>query len=90
MNIKKGKNKFYVGNSEDDISAEITYVPTGESKIIIDHTYVSDEHRGQGLAKLLLNEVVRYAREENKKIIPLCPYAKAQMEKNEEYHDVLN
>ena len=81
---------FYVGDSEEDVIAEITYVPTGESKIIIDHTYVSDELRGQGVAKLLLDEVVSYARAENKKIIPVCPYAKAQMERFEEYHDVLN
>lgn len=90
MDIKKGENKFYVGESEDNAIAEITYVPTGASKIIIDHTYVSDELRGQGIAKMLLNEAVAYARAENKKIIPLCPYAKVQMEKNEEYHDVLD
>lgn len=32
-------------------------------------TYVSDELRGQGMAKRLLKETVAWAREENKKII---------------------
>lgn len=88
MEIKKGTNGFYIGDSEDDIIAEITYVPTGEDRIIIDHTYVSNELRGQGIARKLLDEVANYARTENKKIIPLCSYAKTQMEKHEEYHDL--
>ncbi|MCQ1530442.1 GNAT family N-acetyltransferase [Lutispora saccharofermentans] len=57
--------------------------------MIIDHTYVSDELAGQGVGKLLLKELVDWIRKENKKIIPLCPYAKAQMEKNKEYHDTI-
>lgn len=89
MEIKKGTNGFYIGDSEDDIIAEITYVPTGEDRIIIDHTYVSNELRGQGIARKLLDEVANYARTENKKIIPLCSYAKTQMEKHDEYHDLL-
>lgn len=88
MEIKKGTNGFYIGDSEDDIIAEITYVPTGEDRIIIDHTYVSNELRGQGIARKLLDEVANYARTENKKVIPLCSYAKTQMEKHEEYHDL--
>ena len=59
----------------------MSFVPTGENIIIIDHTYVSDELRGQGIGQLLLDKVITWAEKENKKIIPLCPYAKAQMEK---------
>ena len=38
--VKHGNNKFYVGDSEAQPDAEMTYVPTGEDKIIIDHTGV--------------------------------------------------
>lgn len=89
MNIKQGKNRFYVGDSVTTATAEMSYVPTGDNLLIIDHTYVSEELKGQGVAKLLLNEVVEYARNENLKIIPLCPYAAGQMKDNEEYADVL-
>lgn len=89
MEIKKGNNKYYVGDSEENPLAEMTYVPTGENLIIIDHTYVADELNGQGIGKLLLKEIVEMAKKENKKITPLCPYAKAQMEKNEEYHSLI-
>lgn len=87
--IKKDKNKFYIGENVKNPLAEITFIPEGESKIIINHTYVSDSLRGQGIALQLVKKVVEYAREENKKIIPLCSYAKKVMIGNEEYTDVL-
>lgn len=87
--IKTGINKFYVGEDAENPIAEITFVPKGPSKIVIDHTYVSEALRGQGIALKLVNKVTDYAREENKKIIPLCSFAKKVMIGNKEYEDVL-
>ena len=90
LEIKKDKNKYFIGDSEDKPLAEMTYVVSGRDILIVDHTFVSDELGGQGVGKMLLKEVVDWARQENRKIIPLCPYAKAQMERNEEYQDVIH
>jgi len=87
--IKKGKNQFYIGENIENALAKITFIPTSESKIIIDHTYVSDSLRGRGIALQLIKKVVEYARQENKKIIPLCPYAKKVLMENDEYKDIL-
>ena len=87
--IKKAENKFYVGDHVKSPLAEITYIQSGKSLIVIDHTYVSDELRGQGVAGKLLEQVVLYARENNKRIKPLCVFAKKRMEDTPEYHDVL-
>ncbi|MFD0943045.1 GNAT family N-acetyltransferase [Savagea faecisuis] len=89
VEIKEGKQRFYVGDSESDNIAEIHYVPTGKDRIIVDHTFVSDELRGQGVGELLVERIVHYARETNKKIIPLCPFAKQQIDANPNYHDIL-
>ena len=89
IEIKKGTKKFYMGDSEENPLAEITYVTSSENVITVDHTYVSEELGGQGIGKLLLKELIDWARKENIKIIPLCTYVKAQMEKNEEYHDMI-
>lgn len=88
LEIKKDTNSFYVGEPNNK-EAEITYVPTGEEKIIVDHTFVSDNLRGQRVGEALVKRIVEFAREEGKFIIPLCPFAKSQIERNEEYHDVL-
>jgi predicted GNAT family acetyltransferase len=90
LEIKKGTKSFYIGDSEENPVAIMTYVLSGENLIIVDHTYVSDELKGQGIGKLLLKELVDWVRKENKKIIPQCSYVKAQLEKNEEYHDIMN
>ncbi|MFZ3577797.1 GNAT family N-acetyltransferase [Virgibacillus sp. DJP39] len=86
--IKKGEGKFYVGENEAEPLAEITFQLT-DTKLIIDHTVVSESLSGQGIAGKLVEKVVNYAREKGKKIIPVCSYAQKKMEKTPEYHDVL-
>ena len=54
----------------------------------MDHTYVSDELRGQGVAKKLLDEAANYARTNNLKMKPVCSYVVAAFEKSEAYDDV--
>jgi predicted GNAT family acetyltransferase len=56
---------------------------------VIDHTYVSEELRGQGAGEKLVRAVVDLAREEKVKIVPECPYAAHQFEKHTEYRDLL-
>lgn len=73
----------------DGYEAEMTYSKAGETRIIIDHTGVPKELGGKGIGVALVERGVLDARKEGKKIIPLCPYAKAQIEKHEEWQDVL-
>ena len=89
LEVKKGSKNYYIGESEDNVLAEMTFIDADEGFITIDHTMVKEELSGQGAGKLILKEIVDWARKENKKIKPVCPYAKAQMEKNEEYHDMI-
>lgn len=88
MDIKQKENTFYVGNKAEP-SAELHYVPTGPDKLIVDHTNVSDDLRGQGVGEKLVLTVVEYAREQGKTIIPLCPFTKNQFDRHEEYRHVL-
>lgn len=69
--------------------AEMTYSMAGD-KAIIDHTDVSDELRGSGAGKRLVDAAVHWAREEKKKVLPLCPFAKSVFDKSPDYRDVLH
>ena len=89
LEIKEGTNKFYLGDTLETAIAEVTYVPIDQDTIIIDHTFVANELRGQNVGKQLIKKVVDFARQENKKIIPECSFAKNEFTKNEEYNDVL-
>lgn len=87
--IKKGNNKFYVGESNDNFIAHITYVYEQDNVIAVDHTFVSPELRGKAIAAKLLAEVVKMARAEGLKVIPVCSYAVAKLTRNNEYEDIL-
>ncbi|MCI4644461.1 MAG: N-acetyltransferase [Hyphomonadaceae bacterium] len=73
----------------DGHAAEMTYSRAGPSRIIIDHTGVPDELRGKSVGKALVERAVQDARAEGFKIIPLCPFAKATLEKHPEWQDVV-
>ncbi|MBK1897271.1 GNAT family N-acetyltransferase [Chryseobacterium paridis] len=58
-------------------------------KLTVYHTEVDPEYQGEGFAKILLDRLVSYARENDLKIVPLCPYVFAQFKHHpEEYNDV--
>ncbi|HET8866130.1 MAG TPA: GNAT family N-acetyltransferase [Gracilimonas sp.] len=82
------KGAFFIEKDGKRI-AEMTYSKAGKTKIIIDHTEVSDEGRGKGYGKQLVKEGVEFARENDLKIMPLCPFAKAIIQKTPEFQDVL-
>ncbi|MEZ4825178.1 MAG: GNAT family N-acetyltransferase [Bacteroidia bacterium] len=51
----------------------MTYSRAGDHLVIIDHTEVSDQLRGQGAGKELVYALVAWARKNGLKVMPLCP-----------------
>lgn len=68
--------------------AEMTYTST-PSMAIIDHTEVDESLRGTGASKRLVHAAVQWARGQNVRILPLCPFARYVFDKTPEYADVL-
>ncbi|MEM9181401.1 MAG: GNAT family N-acetyltransferase [Pseudomonadota bacterium] len=73
----------------DGHEAEMTYSRAGTSRIIIDHTGVPDALKGRGVGKRLVEAAVKDARAEGFRIIPLCPFAKATLDRTPEWQDVV-
>jgi predicted GNAT family acetyltransferase len=82
------KGMFFVENN-GHIQAEMVYTLPAPDKMIIEHTEVSDELKGQKVGYELVQTAVEYARKHNMKIVPLCPFANAVFKKKPEYADVL-
>jgi predicted GNAT family acetyltransferase len=87
---KVGNKGLFFVQQDGNILAEMTYTMPSPEKMIIDHTEVSDELRGQNVGYQLVHTAVEYARTHHLKIIPLCPFANAVFKKKPEYSDVLN
>lgn len=81
------KGSFYIEQDGKRV-AEMTYVQSMPTVIIIDHTGVSTALEGQGVGAKLVAAGVQHARENNWKVVPLCPFAKAMFERKPEYADV--
>lgn len=88
MEFLQDTNRFYLEDDNGGTIAEITFTTPHNGLIIIDHTGVNDSLRGQGVAQALVKAVVDKARAENLKIMPLCPFAKREFQKQTEYADV--
>lgn len=83
-----GKGIFYIGQ-EGSILAELVYTKPSAGKMIIEHTEVDESLSGKGVGLQLVHTAVEYARIQNLKIIPLCPFAKSVFDKKKEFGDVL-
>lgn len=84
-NGKKGRFVIYEGEIP---AGEMTYVWVDDFKFIIDHTEVKDTFGGKGYGKQLVMKAVEFAREQEIKIIPLCPFAAKVFANDADIQDV--
>ena len=67
--------------------AEYT-LPAG--KIMFTHTEVPESHEGRGIGTALIEAGLAAARERGLKVIPICPFFAAYMQKHAEVQDLLD
>ena len=83
------KGEFFTLNDSAKRIAEISYVWTGEHKIIANHTWVDDALRGHGGARQLLDVLVEFARQKQLKIVPTCSYVDVRFKRDKRFADVV-
>lgn len=74
----------------DGHEAKLTFSKTGPDQIVIDHTGVPRELGGKGIGTLLVERAVEDALAEGRKIVPLCSFARAKIDKTPEWRGVLD
>ena len=67
--------------------AEYTLRP---GKIMFTHTEVPEAHEGKGIGTTLMRFALGAARERGLKVIPICPFFAAYMQKHAEVQDLLD
>ena len=90
LQIEEEGNRFAAKDSDGLEVGEITYSRGGKDVLVIEHTGVDPDYRGQGLAEELVGKVVEKAKKEGLKIEPVCSFAKKEFEQKEEYREVLH
>ena len=80
MNFIKEPNRIYIQDETGKVIAEITFEEIEKGIYNIDHTYVDEVLRGQGIASKLVAEAVKAIKEKGGKVEATCSYAKKWIE----------
>ena len=68
-------NRIYMQDESGNMIAEITFPETAEGVFTIDHTFVDDSLRGQGIASKLVQAAVDEISSRGGKVEATCSYA---------------
>ncbi|MCD2255415.1 N-acetyltransferase [Lactobacillus sp. CC-MHH1034] len=89
MNFDYEPGRYFKTDDNGNLLAEVTFQEFADgAAYAINHTFVRDDQRGQGIASHLVAAVVAKAKAEDKKILPLCSYARAQFDKGPDYQAI--
>ena len=83
------KGAFFIADTDGKHVATMSYSRANQSLVIIDHTDGDPSLAGQGIGRVLLGAFVEWARRSSTKVMPLCPFATAQFDKDASIRDVL-
>jgi len=53
------------------------------------HTEVPPELEGKGVGSAIVLKALNYAKENNYKIIPICPFVQAYLKRHKEWNDII-
>ncbi|MCZ4271801.1 GNAT family N-acetyltransferase [Maritalea porphyrae] len=81
------RGRFFADLGEGH-QAEMTFV-RNNNQMIVDHTRVPKEFEGQGIAAKLVIAGVEFARQNKRKIVPVCSYVVMQFKRHKDWADVL-
>ena len=86
--MEEGSKGAFLAQSEGERAGEMTYSRMNARTVIVDHTGVSAGFEGHNLGRQLVAHGVEWARQNEQKIMPLCPFARALFERTPDYADV--
>lgn len=78
----RGESRFVARLEHGD--AELAYAESETRVLDLNHTYVPPEHRGRGVAHVLVERAFEFAEENGMRIRPSCPYVRAWVQKHPE------
>jgi predicted GNAT family acetyltransferase len=86
---KGHKGRFVAHVTGIDGEGELSISKASDVLVIADHTYAPDALRGTGAALALVEALIADARAKAYRVVPLCPFVRAQSLKHPEWADVI-
>ena len=82
MNFITDGNRIYLNDEAEKMIAEVTFPETAPGVYTIDHTFVDDSLRGQGVAGKLVQAAVDEIKQRGGSVQATCSYAVGWLEKH--------
>lgn len=82
------RHRFELDLGQGSVAISEYTLPAG--KIMFTHTEVPEGHEGKGIGTALVRFALAVARERSLKVIPICPFFAAYMQKHPEVQDLLD
>jgi predicted GNAT family acetyltransferase len=84
-NPERGRFEIWV---DGELAGYSEYQSAAQS-VIVAHTEIEKGHEGQGLASVLVREMLESIRESGRKVIPLCEFTAGFIRRNQEFIDLV-
>lgn len=89
-NQQSGNGGFITLENDTKEVGRLTYtVFLDEQKLIISFVLVHPEFEGRGMGKYLVEEAIKFARENKWNVYPHCSYARSVMNRMSDVEDIL-
>lgn len=88
MEFKHETDRIFATDVNGKVIAEVTF-PTIDGTVVINHTFVDNSLRGQGIAGKLLTAAAEQLRADGIKAKATCSYAVKWFSEHPEYSDIL-
>lgn len=89
INNKNGNGGFITLNKEIEEVGRLTYtIFPDDNKLIISFVLVHPKFEGRGMGKYLVENAIKFARENNWKVYPHCSYARSVMKRMNDVEDI--
>ena len=90
INDRSGNGGVLLLNKDEEEVGRLTYtIFPEENKLIISFVLVHAQFEGRGMGKYLVEEAIKFARENNWNIYPHCSYARSVMNRMKHVEDIL-
>lgn len=88
-NKKSGNGGVIELHNDSEEVGRLTYtIFPQENKLIISYVLVHSKYEGRGMGKFLVEEAIKFARDEGWKVYPHCSYARSVMMRLPDVEDV--
>ncbi len=88
VKIKENKEKKRFEAEVENKLALIEYI-RAEDKMYLTHTEVPSELEGKGIASSMAKQVLQQIKDENLKLVPLCPFVASYVKRHPEWKEIL-